>query len=634
MSRIEGPAVAIGIDVGGTELKAVLSNGFGLVGEPLRRRMSTPPGADGVVAELREVAGTLIGRAAEVDAKVEAVGIAIPGRVDPTTGRGEFSANLGWVDVSIGPELESALGLPVYVEHDVHAGALAEFTVGAGRGESSGAFVPIGTGMAAAIFIEGRFWRGANRFVGEIGHIRRQGNETPCGCGRRGCAELLASARGLEQAYARRAGSSSTIEAKEIASRASNGEQVAAMAWDDCVGCLAWSLAALTLTVDIDLIIIGGGLSGSGSLLIDALIASVGQELAPLRAAPEIRPAVLGQLAGARGAALYAVAAGRSVKLRESGHSAAKAPSLSRPTMFMVAFDHRSSTASEIFGQELVSPEQWQVLAEAKVVIAEAAGLARDTVDDLGEVSVLVDLECGMMAAQAARAEQIATALALEVSGQRRLELLDERTLEAKIGVVGAPKWGKVLLRWNSNDPVGLKEANLAALERARRFCGAVGAGLLLELIVPPTSFDLVAVEGDAERYRSEILPLRLPAAVEEITRRFGPPDLWKLQGVASPVAARAISDAACLDGSTPPILILGAGADRAEITRWFEAGAGVCGYAGFAIGRSIWKAPIVAYLDGRIDRDGAREAISSQFIGIADDYIVATRIAAAAGSR
>lgn len=634
MNRAEGTRAAIGIDVGGTECKGVLGNAIGLIGEPLRRRLPCGAAAGRIVAETREVVDALIRRADAVGVSVGGVGLAVPGSVDPTTGRGEFSANLGWVDAPLGPELEAALRLPVHVEHDVYAGALAEFTIGAGRGTRSGAFVPVGTGLGAALLIEGRFWRGSNLLVGEIGHIRRPGDETPCGCGRQGCIELFASARGLEQTYAQLTGSGSTVDAKEIATRAGAGEQAAVMSWNDCVSSLAQALAALTLTVDIDAIVIGGGLSESGAQLLDPLVAKVHEELVPLRSAPEIRLAALGQLAGARGSALHALAMGLSAEPSGAGLRVVGASPGPERSNFMLAFDHRSSTAAELFGRQEVSPGQWQLLAEAKTVIAEAAVLAREDLAEFGEVSVLVDPECGATAAQVARTEGVATAIALEVSGRRELRLLDDGRLEAAIDAIGPPKWGKVLLRWNPGDPDELKDANLVGLEQARRFCRTVGTDLLLELIVPPGTADLAAVGGDRGRYRSEILPTLLPTAVGELTRRFGAPDLWKLEGVGSPVAAAAVSEAACSGGTVPPVLILGAAADRTEIAKWFVAGSGASGYGGFAIGRSIWKAPVADYLSGRIDRDEARRAVQAQFVGFVDDYLVATRVVPAAGRR
>ncbi|MXW42618.1 MAG: ROK family protein [Acidimicrobiia bacterium] len=634
MNRADGAVAAIGIDVGGTEKKAVLGNALGLIGEPLRQPITDGAETDRMVAETCEIIETLVGRANKAGISVCGIGLAIPGCVDPVTGRGEFSANLGWVDMSIGPELEAVSGLPVHVEHDIYAGALAEFTIGAGYGARSGAFVPLGTGVAAALFIDGCFWRGASRFVGEIGHISSHSDEVQCGCGRSGCAELFASARGLKRIYAQLAGSDSVVEAKEIAALASAGEQAAVAAWDTCVNNFAMMLAALTLTVDIDTVVVGGGLSESGAQLLDPLIVSVEEELAPLRAAPKIRRAVFGQMAGARGAVLHALVEELSVQPRKVVPKAATVSPSSVPAMFMLAFDHRSSTAVEVFGQEEVSPEQWSVLAEAKTVIAEAAGLARRDLIDVGEVSVLIDPEHGTAAACVAQSEGVPIALALEISGQRELRLLDQHTLDTAINTIGLPRWGKVLLRWNPGDPEELKGANLDALEYARRFCDTSGIDFLLELIVPATPADLATVGADRKRYRSDVLPALLPVAVGEITRRFGVPDLWKLEGVTSPVIAAAVAEAAGSGGVLPPILTLGAAADRTEIARWFAAGSRVPCYVGFAIGRSIWKAPIMDYLGGQLDRDATRDVILGLFRGFIDDYMVATRIAPAAGRR
>ncbi len=641
MNRIGEPVTAIGIDIGGTEIKAVLGRAFGVVGEPMRWRHEGSVRADRIVREVREVAETLINRAADAGVSVCGVGLAIPGIVDPTTKSAKFSANLGWTDLHLGSELEAALGLPVEVEHDVYAGALAEFTIGAGQGADSGAFVPVGTGMAAALLVDGRLWRGATRCAGEIGHIRLNGGDTPCSCGRRGCAELLASACGLENAYARIIGSDqrleARLEAKEVAARAADGEPAAVAAWSDCVGSLARTLAALTLTADIETIVLGGGLSESGRQLLDPVVRKVAEELDPLRDAPEIRLGTLGQLAGARGAALHALTVSSTPEPRGVSVNGAVGPSGSSKQvqpMFMLAFDHRASTAKELFAGDAVTPEQWEILADAKTVIVDAAESAQHQFGQVGEVSVLIDPECGAAAVEAARAKAITTALALEISGRRKLELLDEHHLRTLISSVGPPGWGKVLLRWNPSDSAELKDANSAVLEQARQFCDSTGSSLLLELIVPPLDDDRALLQGGPKRYRDEMLPVLLPAAVAEITCRFGPPDLWKLQGVESPVAAAAVSEAASSDGEVPPILILGAGAEPDEIARWFHAAAGVEGYRGFAIGRSIWKSPIAEYLDGSIGRNAARDLIAARFADFIDEYMVATRVAPVVGDR
>lgn len=633
MDQISESLTAIGIDVGGTELKAVLGNGVGIIGEPLRMRSEGARRPEQLVWEIREVAETLISRASDVGVEICGIGLAIPGRVDASTGRGEFSANLGWSSVSIGPELEALLDLTVHVEHDVYAGALAEFTIGAGQGVDRGAFVAVGTGLAAALLFGGRIWRGASRFAGEVGHISVDGDETLCGCGRRGCAELFASASGLVRAYSRFSGQNG-VEAKVIAARAVNGDHAAVKAWEVCVHNVARVLAALTLTVDVETVVVGGGISESGSQLLDPLVLAVAEKLAPLRAAPEIRLAALGQMAGARGASLHALtksAAAGSPKVVTGAITGSESPA---PPIFMLAFDHRASTAAELFNCETVSPQQWEMFADMKTVIAAAAGSVRSRVGGIGEVAVLVDPECGQDAAQVAQSEGIPTALALEVSGHRHLQLLDQKTLESAIDSIKSPRWGKVLLRWNPRDHEETKAANLATLEQARRFCDSVGIDLLLEVIVPSTASDLDIVDGSSQRYRSEVLPLLLPVAVGEITQRFGPPDLWKLEGVASPVSAAAVSEAACCDGNVPPIVVLGAGAAPDEIATWFNAGAGVRGYAGFAIGRSIWKAPIAGLLNGRLDRNTARDMIAAGFNRFVENYMSATRFAMVSGRR
>ncbi|MCY3967931.1 MAG: ROK family protein [bacterium] len=638
MRELVEPVAAIGVDYGGTELKAVLGNAVEVIGEPVRLRLGRAIEAEQVVAEVAGVVQLLSARAADANVSVAGVCLVIPGRVNPDLGRGEFSANLGWADFAIGPELEAVLGQPVLVEHDVYAGALAEFSIGAGRGLRSGAFVPVGTGMAAAVLLDGRIWRGATRFAGEIGHVCTSAIGATANGEPSRCVESAASGRGIERAYAELVGGDEYIEAKEIAVRAAAGEQAASVVWQECVDTLARSLSTLALTLDVEAIVVGGGLSQAGGQLFDPLASAMAKELASVREVPELRSAALGQTAGARGAALHALAT--PLPTPSSRVAVASSPKLNTSSClestqqpkFMLAFDHRASTATELFNSQTVSVEQWALLADAKTVIAEAVISSLQVVGHLGEVSVLVDMECGEAAARVAQSGGIDTALALEVSGQRQLVLLDEAQMETSSSILESAKWGKVLLRWNPNDPMDLKEANLAALQQARSICAGFGMDLLLELIVPPTASDMEHVGDDAARYRSEMLPGLLAVAVGEITERFGLPDLWKLQGVASASKAAAVSEACCVDGVVPPIVILGAGAPRDEIATWLRAGAGVRGYAGFAIGRSIWKAPIAGLLSGQMDRVAVRDEIVARFTEYVNDYMVAARVSLVAG--
>ena len=692
------------MDVGGTEIKGVLANGLGVIGDPIRLRNGQPEDPSGVMSTVEQVSAVLLERAADAGIAVHAAGLAIPGHVDASAGLCRFSANLNWGELAPGPQLEAASGLRVHTEHDVFTGALAEFTSGAGRGIRSGAFVAVGSGIAATLLLDGRFWRGANRYAGEIGHIRRgsRGDGEPCGCGRLGCIEAHVSVRGLQRSYAHARGiennSAPAVEAKEISSRAAGGEAAAQAAWDQFVKALAEALALLTLAVDLDTIVIGGGLSESGARLLAPLADELADELAPLRAAPELRLARFGQLAGARGAALHALstelghtdsptaqrvtrddsvtipqglgAAGYSAQPAQAvevpagsnavcraGPRAAPLPHaepeadtaarsqqrnrVDRPATLMVAFDHRSSTAAELFGTSKISDEHWKQLAEAKTLVAQAVTQARLELSPVGDVSMLVDPQSGLAAARVAIAAGITTALALEISGERTLRLLDEGLLRDAVAEsatlptgrtqsTGSPFWGKVLVRWNPADPSEIKDANLVGLDEARRFCESAGMGLLLELIVPPTEADLVGAGGDRTLYKQQSLPTLLPASVAELTQRSGPPACWKLEGLASPVAAAAAVEAAHSGGTAPPILVLGAGAERSQLAAWFCAGASVGGYAGFAVGRSIWREPITDWLAGRTTDGEVRRAVIERLRTLASDYVVATTVPAA----
>lgn len=277
---------AIGVDVGGTAIKAVL---VGAAGEVLgERSVPTPkPDPSGVltadaiaacVAELSQGART-------------AVGITSPGLLDEDRGVVVDSVNLGWREVPIRALVEERVGIPVGFGHDVRAGGLAEIRALPGIGpDSVTAFVPIGTGLAAAIILGDRVLSG-HGWAGEIGQI-----VFPSGphAGKR--LEEVASAAVLAQ----RVG---VAGAAEVARLVEAGDPVAVEIWDDTAAALAFALAALVATIAPGVIILGGGLAESGELLF-APTRSWLERLLPDVPLPPLRPATYGRLAGALGAAL------------------------------------------------------------------------------------------------------------------------------------------------------------------------------------------------------------------------------------------------------------------------------------------------------------------------------------------
>lgn len=277
---------AVGVDVGGTGIKAVLVAPDGAL--LAQRAVPTPRPdytgsltADAIAACVRDLAKSA----------VVAVGITSPGLVDERRGVVVDSVNLTWHEVPIRCLVEARLGMPVGFGHDVRAGGLAELrTLGAVDPESVTAFVPVGTGLAAAIFIGERPLLGSG-WAGEIGQI-----VFPAGPHAGNRIEEVASAAAL----AARAG---TDGAAEVARLVVAGDARAAELWDDTCAALAFGLAALTATVSPNVIILGGGLSEAGDLLF-APTRTWLKRLLPQLPLPTIRPAGHGRLAGALGAAI------------------------------------------------------------------------------------------------------------------------------------------------------------------------------------------------------------------------------------------------------------------------------------------------------------------------------------------
>ena len=622
---------AIGIDVGGTEIKGVVANALSTLGATLRRA-SRPPinGSRQILDDVVEVASLLTDRAEEANVTVMAVGIGIPGSVDAQAGIGTSSANLDWQDFPIRQVVSERLGMPVYVEHDIYLGALAEFTIGSARHDRSSAFVPLGTGTGCTLMLNRRAWRGATNFAGEIGHLEDPTLALECPCGRVGCVELLASARGLERIYAAHSATDSSATARQITGLAQRGDADAKAAWGECIDRVASMLSGLVLTTDIESIVLGGGLSDARQTLTDSLQTALARKLDPLRDPPALRLSALGSEAGARGAALHALSQhhrDRSIRAAPSLRPALSEISNARSDISMLAFDHRTSAAKKLFGASALSPGDASSLAEAKTLIAESALSAVPHIGSESEVSILADPEYGLGAVAKAHEAGTPVALALERSGLRELSLLDGELLAAALDGTAPVRWGKVLVRWNPGDSEGRKTANLQALESARTLCQSKGMEFLLELIVPATPADMELVGDSEDRFQRELLRFRLPEAIWELTHQLGPPHLWKIQGVESPAVCQAVAEAATQDGATPRIVVLGAAADPAQISRWFHSSAAASAYCGFAIGRSIWENPIRNWLLGHAGRKQTKQLIASNFLQHVDDYVIATRV-------
>ncbi|MCW3815982.1 ROK family protein [Micromonospora sp. DR5-3] len=295
--------VVAAIDVGGTRIKAALVDRS--YQQLTRITHQTPPD---IATDIGSVASQIVSalldqaRTEGEEPKLVGCGMVVPGVVDERRGIGRLSVNLGWRDLPVAEQVRRAVRTPAMVGHDVRAGLLAESRLGAARGARNVAFLPVGTGVAGALMLDGRLVA-ADGWAGELGHVVVDPAGSVCGCGGRGCLETVGSAAAVEQAYARDTGQ--RVGAETVAGRAAAGEPAAAAVWARAVDALARAIATTVGVTGVDLVLIGGGLAESGELLLAPLRRAVDDRLTFHRR-PRLQRAALGDRAGCLGAACLA----------------------------------------------------------------------------------------------------------------------------------------------------------------------------------------------------------------------------------------------------------------------------------------------------------------------------------------
>ncbi|MCM3535068.1 glucokinase [Cellulosimicrobium aquatile] len=329
----DGPVV-VALDVGGTDIKAALLDAGGV----LLERVTPTRAAEGPRTSFAAVLAAVADVRDQVPAgrRVAAVGLAVPGTVDEETGVVRSAENLDWVDLPVRALVEDATGLPVGFGHDVRAGGLAEWRLGAARGAHDHAFLAVGTGIAAAVVLRGEPYV-AHGWAGEVGHGGAREGE-PCPCGGRGCAETFASAAGMARTYRRRTGAPATAVpgAREVLARAQAGDAVARDVWERGVDRLGELVAEMTRLLALPTVVVGGGLVRAGDALLRPLDAAVRSYLT-IHPAPRLVPAQLGSAAGVHGAALLGWDAARAAGVDAPRQHAVPVPTGTGPRGLVTA---------------------------------------------------------------------------------------------------------------------------------------------------------------------------------------------------------------------------------------------------------------------------------------------------------
>lgn len=307
-------SLACGIDVGGTKISGGVVDEEGSVLEELR---VVSPAAD--VEAIEDAITTLVSRLRERH-EISAVGVGAAGYVDKSRSVVMFAPNIAWRDVDLKAELEERIDLPVVVENDANAAAWAEFTYGAGHDVDDLLMVAVGTGVGGGVVLDGELYRGAFGVGAEIGHMRVVPDGILCGCGNRGCLEQYGSGTALVREVRSAARGGSLLAADVLARAGGDPEQItgplvteAARAGDPfAVEQLAvlgrWlgeGIASLTAVLDPAVVVLGGGVSEAGELLLGPVRSAFASQLTGRGHRPvlDIRRARLGNRAGLIGAA-------------------------------------------------------------------------------------------------------------------------------------------------------------------------------------------------------------------------------------------------------------------------------------------------------------------------------------------
>ncbi|MBA3330933.1 MAG: ROK family transcriptional regulator [Actinobacteria bacterium] len=270
----EGP-LALGVDLGETAARFGLLDLAGrLVATetlPFRRRpqegaVDTGIVSDGITALLAETG---------LSDRIAGIGVAVPGLVDREAGAVRYAANLGWQDVALAGQLALEFDRPVLVDRNTNAALLAEEWWGTAAEEDPAIFVTLGSGIGAAIRVDGEFVRGASGAPGEFGHIPIVADGPECRCGQRGCLEALASSAAVQRSYQRLASAAPDGGISAVVQAAREGDPLALHVLDEAARHLGIGIATIVNLFNPSVVILGGELMEAADLILARIDAQV-----------------------------------------------------------------------------------------------------------------------------------------------------------------------------------------------------------------------------------------------------------------------------------------------------------------------------------------------------------------------
>ena len=271
---------AFGVDIGGTTCKIGFFETNGTLLDKWEIKTDTENNGDNILSDVAKAVDNKLAQEGIPKDEVQGVGVGVPGPVD-NNGIVHRCVNLGWGTINVEEELGSLTGLTVKAGNDANVAALGEMWQGGAKGCRDVVMVTLGTGVGGGIIVDGKVVAGAGGAGGEIGHITVNNDEIePCNCGQYGCLEQYTSATGIVRVAKRKLAKTSEesslrsfeeLTAKNVFDEAKAGDPVAQGLVDEVCEILGATLSNIACVVNPEVIVIGGGVSKAGSILIEAI---------------------------------------------------------------------------------------------------------------------------------------------------------------------------------------------------------------------------------------------------------------------------------------------------------------------------------------------------------------------------
>ncbi len=315
-----GKKYVIGVDLGGTKILTALADLEGQILQRVRVETGANEPAEQVVRRINTTVEQVLNEAQVSKDDVLRIGVGSPGPLNIKEGIVLFTPNLKWNNVPIVKMMSDALGLPVLLENDANAAALAEHAFGAGKGSSNMIYMTISTGIGGGVIINNQILHGFSESAGEIGHHTIMADGPVCGCGNRGCLEALASGtalgrygreaveRGVDTLIGEMVEKIEDIDGSVVTRAAQEGDRVALEIVDKVANYIGIGIANMINIFNPEKIVLGGGVTKAGELFIDRILQTVEERaLEAPRKLCEITFSKLGSDVGVLGAIAVAL---------------------------------------------------------------------------------------------------------------------------------------------------------------------------------------------------------------------------------------------------------------------------------------------------------------------------------------